>query len=173
MDDASRWDAVEEAVELLREGELESAQQALDGVLKEDPQNQYAWYYTGTVQFERGQFIDASVSYREALRFAPKYLAAAVGLGHALRLAGRAEEAVTAGMIALDIARTREVDATTTDSDAHWLLALAYAQLNKPDLAIRHAEAFLLGNPELEAQAEAKALLDSLRGQARPLKSVN
>lgn len=173
MDDAARWDAVEEAIELLREGEFDAAQRALDAVLKEDPQNQYAWYYTGTAQFERGQFAEAAVAYREALRFAPKYLGAAIGLGHSLRLAGRPEEAITAGMIALDIARTREFDATNNDTDAHWLLALTYAQLNKPDLAIRHAEAFLLGNPELEAQAEAKALIDSLRGQARPLKSVN
>jgi tetratricopeptide (TPR) repeat protein len=170
-DENARWDAVEEAVELLREGLLSDAERALDAVLKRDPDNHYAWHYVGVLHFERGAFVEASSAYREALRRAPRYLGAAVGLGHSLRMAGRLDEAIRAALEALEIARARGDD--SEDGDVHWLLALCYAQKNKPDLAIRHAEMFLASNPELEAQAEAQALIETLRGKARPLKSVN
>lgn len=171
MDDSLRWDAVEEAVELLREREYNAASAELDLVLKNDPNNHYAWNYSGVLHFERGEFIEAAESYKEALRLSPVYLGAAVGLGHSLRMAGKIDEAIRAAEKALEIARQRE--ASAEDGDAHWVLALCYSQKNKPDLAIRHAEMFLASNPEFEAQGDAKALIDTLRGQAKPLKSVN
>jgi tetratricopeptide (TPR) repeat protein len=171
MDDGARWDAVEEAVELLREREYAAAERALDAVIAADPDNPYAWHFLGVLRFEQGQFSDSAQGYREALRCAPKYLGAAIGLGHALRMLGRLEEAVRAGERAIDLAR--ETEASPNDGDAHWLLALCFAQLAKPDLAIRHAEAFIASHPELEAKAEADALLETLRGKARPLRSVN
>ncbi len=171
MDDSSRWDAVEEAAELLREREFNAAALQLDGVLKMDPSNHYAWNFTGVLLFERGEFEEAAAAYREALTLSPRYLGAALGLGHSLRIAERIDDAIRAGELALTIVRGG--DALAEDGDAHWLLALCYSQKNKPDLAIRHAEAFLASNPELEAQADAKALIDTLRGRARPLKSVD
>ncbi len=171
MDDGARWDAVEEAVELLREREYAQAQRVLDAVLARDPENPYAWHFAAVLRFERGQFAEAAQDYREALRWAPRYLGAAVGLGHALRMLGRLEEALRAGERAIELAR--ETETSVNDGDAHWLLALCYSQLGKPDLAIRHAEAFVASNPELEARAEAEALLETLRGKARPLRSVN
>lgn len=170
-DDSSRWDAVDEAAELLREREFNAALRELDAVLKADPDNQYAWNFLGILFFERGEFEESAASYREALKRSPKYLGAAVGLGHAQRMAGKIDEAMMAAELALTISRGAE--SPSEDGDAHWLLALCFVQKNKPDLAIRHAEAFLASNPEVEAQADAKALIDTLRGQAKPLESVN
>jgi len=170
-DDRSRWDAVEEAVELLRECEYDAATRELDAVLKSDPDNHYAWNFLGVIFFERGQFEEAAASYREALLRAPRYLGAAIGLGHAQRMAGKIDDAIQSAHLALTIARSAEQP--SEDGDAHWLLALCYVQKNKPELAIRHAEAFLESHPEFEAQADAKVLLDTLRGKAKPLRPVN
>lgn len=171
MDDSARWDAVEEAAELLREREFNAAAKELDAVLRADPENAYAWNFTGVLLFERGEFEEATAAYKEAVRLSPRYLGAALGLGHSLRMAGRIDDAIRAGEGALVIVRASQ--ASAEDGDAHWLLALCYSQKSKPDLAVRHAEAFLATNPELEAQADAKALIDTLRGQTRALKSVN
>lgn len=171
MDDGARWEAVEEAVELLREREYTAAERELDRVIESDPGNAYAWHFAGVLHFERGEFQQAVESYREALRCSPKYLGAAVGVGHSLRMLDRLDEAIRAGEHAVQLAR--ELETSANDGDAHWLLALCYAQKGKVDLAIRHAEAFLGSHPELEAQGDAEALLQTLRGKARPLKSVN
>lgn len=84
-DDQSRWDAVDEAAELLREREFNAALRELDAVLKADPDNQYAWNFLGILFFERGDFEESAASYREALKRSPKYLGAAIGMGHADR----------------------------------------------------------------------------------------
>jgi hypothetical protein len=50
---------------------------------------------------------------------------------------------------------------------------LAYAAKNDYARAIRHVEAFIKSNPEVEAKYEAEALLQTLQGKASPLKPVD
>ncbi|MDP3275873.1 MAG: tetratricopeptide repeat protein [Deltaproteobacteria bacterium] len=170
MEDHRHWDAVEEAVELLRERDYSLAESALDDALKADSDNPYAWFYLGVVHFEQGQHDKSAIAYGEALKRSPNYLGAAVGLGHCMRLLGRHDDALRAGQLALDIARN---NGTTEDGDAHWLIALTFAAKKDATRAIRHAELFLASRPELEAQADAEAMIQSLREKARHLHSVS
>ncbi|NUQ77025.1 MAG: tetratricopeptide repeat protein, partial [Polyangiaceae bacterium] len=82
------WDAVEEATELLIEERYVEALIELRRVIKNDPKNPYAFNYLGVALFETGELEAARDAYRAAIRLAPDYLAARVGLSHALRTLG-------------------------------------------------------------------------------------
>lgn len=170
MDDGSRWDAVEEATELLREKDFAGAERELDAVLRRDPANPYAWHFLGAVHFEQSQFDKSLAAYREAVRLSPRYFGAILGVAHSLRLLGKLDDAISITEKLLKLLRD---ETTKEDGDAHWLLALAYAAKGKVDQAIRHAEHYLMTHPELEARGDAEALLQSLRLKARPLKAVD
>src|SRR5262245_22971443 len=78
--DAARWDAVEEATELLREERFVEAMLALRNVIQADPKNPYAYSFLGTALFDAGQREAARDAYRAAIALAPNYLGARVGL---------------------------------------------------------------------------------------------
>jgi tetratricopeptide (TPR) repeat protein len=160
----ARWDAVEEAAELLREGDREAAMRELRAVLDRDPENPYAHYFLAAAHFEAGDFEAARQAYEAALAHAPAYLGAVVGLGHALRMLGRHAEAIRAGERALAMSHEPQ-----GDPDAHFLLGLTYAARGDKAKALRHVEAFLASNPEVEARYEAEALRQTLQGKAKPL----
>jgi tetratricopeptide (TPR) repeat protein len=163
---AERWDAVEEATELLRDGDHEGAARELRAVLDGDPQNPYAHHFLGAVHFERGDFADAQTEYERAIALAPQYLGAVVALGHALRMQGKLDDAIRTGERALTMA------GESGDPDARYLLGLTYAARGNTHAAIENLEAFLASNPEVEARYEAEAMLDTLKGKAKPLTPV-
>ena len=162
-----QWEEVEEATELLLEGQTDAAVAHLTDVLRRDPSNAYAHYFMAGVCFEREDFESARASYATALRHAPGYRGALLGLGHACRLLGRLEEAVRAGERALAMAGDRG------DADAHFLLGTTYAVGGNTAEAIRHIEAYLASHPEMESRYEAEALLQTLQGKARPLEPAD
>jgi tetratricopeptide (TPR) repeat protein len=155
--DAAHWDAVEEAVELLLEGNHHAALSALRDAIKRDPRNPYAYYYTGTALFEVGRFDECIAAYRAALKLAPNYLAARTGLAQALRIEGNYREAIAEAR--------RALDQSPGDSDALFALGLAQASAGQPKAAIRSLEAFLESGPEFEIAVEAQAMLRRLRDE--------
>jgi len=158
-DDAAQWDAVEEATELMLEGEYHDALVKLRDVIRDDPRNPYAFHYTGAALFELGQFEAAAAAYRAAARIAPRYTGARVGLSHCLRIMEETRAAMYEAREALKI--------TPGDGDALWALGLAQAAAGDKSGAVRSIEAFLATNPEFEVAQEAKAMIEKLLGRAR------
>ncbi len=152
--DAARWEAIEEATELLLEGDPHEALFILRDVVKADPGNPYAYYYIGTAMFEVGRFDAAIDAYEAALKLAPRYIAARVGLSHSLRIEG---EYVSA----LEQAR-KALEQVPGDGDALFALGLALASSGDRVAAIRALTGFLNTNPELEISLEARAMLEKL-----------
>jgi tetratricopeptide (TPR) repeat protein len=153
-DDASQWEAVEEATELLLDGDPHEALYRLREVVREDPTNPYAFYYIGTAMFEVGRFDAAVDAYEAALRISPRYLAARVGLSHALRIEGEVRAALKHAKKALEH--------FPGDGDSLFALGLALASNHDKEGAIRALQAFLNTSPELEISLEARAMLEKL-----------
>ena len=154
--DPAHWEEVEDAVELLLEKNHHEALQLLRDVIKRNPRNPYAYYYTGTALFEVGRFDECALAYQAALKLSPRYLAARTGLAQALRIGGDYAGAIAEARRALDQA--------PSDSDALFALGLAQASSGDARGAIRTLEAFLESGPEFEISVEARALLSRLRG---------
>ncbi len=162
--DAARWQAVEEAAELLREGDAEGAIPLLRAELERDPGNVYAHFHLGNALAHAGKHGPALAAYAEAERRAPAYLGAVVAKGWCLHELGRFAEAVRAGQRALEL--------RPEDPDALYLLGVSHAEMGDRRAAIEHLERYLATRPEVEARHEAEALLTALRGKARPIEPV-
>lgn len=152
--DAARWDEVEEATELLMEGNYDAALEALRDVLQKSPKNAYAYYYTGVACYELGRLEPARDAYRAAVLVAPNYLAARVALSNVLRKLGELDEALVEAKEALG----RFPD----DGDALHAAGLAHAARGDKRKAIEYLERFLATNPELEVQLEVRGTIDAL-----------
>lgn len=152
--DAAHWDAIEEAAELLQEERYADALLALREVLRADPRNPYAYHYLGVAFFETAQREAARDAYRAAVRLAPNYLGARVGLSHALRVLGDFEGAIR---------EAREAQRRfPRDPDAMHAAGLAHAARGEHAAARRNLEGFLASNPEFEAATEVRSVLESL-----------
>jgi len=161
--DAARWEAVEEATELLMEGAQAQALTALRDVLEADPQNSYAFFYLGTALFEMGQHGPSRDAYRAAVRLSPNYLGARVGLSQSLRKLGEPEAALDQAEEAL----RRFPD----DGDALYAAATCLAAMGRVKRAIEVFRRFLETGPEVESQIETQGILDTL-AQAREGQAV-
>jgi Flp pilus assembly protein TadD len=157
-DDAAQWDVVEEASEMMLEGDYHEALTRLRDIIKSDPSNPYAFFYTGTALFEIGQFEAAAHAYRAAIKISPRYTGARVGLSHCLRIDDDPRAAVAEARRALEIA--------PGDGDALFALGLAQAALGDNVSARRSLEAFLNTGPEFEASTEARAILERMTAPA-------
>ena len=153
-EDAARWEAVEEATELLLENDPHEALYVLKRIVKEDPKNPYAYYYIGTAMFEVGRFDAAVDAYEAALKVSPRYLAARVGLSHALRIEGE--------VAAAERQARKALEQVPGDGDALFALGLALASGGDRKGAMQAIRAFLNTNPELEVSLEARAMLEKL-----------
>jgi Flp pilus assembly protein TadD len=152
--DAEHWSAVEEATEVLLDGDPKQALVLLRGVLEADPKNPYALHYTGVAMFELKKYEPARDAYRAAVTMAPNYLAARVGLSQSLRMAGDASGAYVAAEEALE----RFPD----DPELLYAGGLALAALGRRKKARAMLQRFLASGPELEAQLEARGVIEML-----------
>ncbi len=162
--DAAHWAAVEEATELLHEERFREALEVLRDVIRNDPQNAYAFFFLGQALYEVGELQPSRDAYRAALRLAPQHLGARVALTHVLRKLGETRDAVSEGAVALEQA--------PTDGDVLYALGLAYLARGDNVAARRHLEAFLRAKPELETRIEVEGLLQSMEGPG-PIKDEN
>lgn len=154
--DAAHWAAVEEATELLHEERFREALEVLRDVVRDDPQNPYAFFFLGQALYEVGELEPSRDAYRAALRLAPEHLGARVALTHVLRKLGETREAVSEGVVALQQA--------PTDGDVLYALGLAYLARGDNIAARRHLEAFLRAGPELETRLEVEGMLQAMAG---------
>ena len=152
--DAAHWEAVEEVAELLNEERFREALALLHEIVKKDPSNPYAFFFTGQALYEVGEIEPARDAYRAALRLAPKHLGARVALSHVLRKTGELRDAVKEGMVALELA--------PHDADALYAVVLAYLAKGEKTAARRYLEAFLKMKPELETRMEVEGLLQAM-----------
>lgn len=159
--DEARWSAVEEAIELLHEDDVDGAIAALREVLLADAGNVHAHYYLGLSFMRKEKAGAALAAFAEATHRDPQHLGAHVYQGWCLYELGRFEEAIDAGERALEI--------RGDDDEALHLLGVAYAETGRKSAAIGYLERFLKGRPSAEDRVEAEALLTTLRGHARPM----
>lgn len=148
------WSAVEEATELLVEERYVEALIELRRVIKADPKNPYAYHYLGVALFETGEIEASRDAYRAALKLAPNYLAARVGLSHTLRTLGDAEGALREAKEALR--------RFPKDGDALHAAGLAHAARGNKHLAKEHLERYLQSGPEAESALEVRQILEML-----------
>jgi tetratricopeptide (TPR) repeat protein len=153
--DAEHWEAVENAVELLMSGDHHEALAELRDIIARDPENAYAYHHTGTAMFELERYEAARDAYRAAVRLAPRYLGARIGLVHALRLIGDADGAVAEAREALKL--------FPDDADATFALGVALGARGERREAVRTLRKFLALNPELEVQLEVQGIIDMLQ----------
>jgi tetratricopeptide (TPR) repeat protein len=153
-DDAAHWMAVEEACEVLLEERFEEGLGLLRDVIKADPMNPYAYHFAGAALYELRQLEPARDAYRAAIRFAPSYLAARLGLAHVLRELGDARGALVAAQEALA--------QFPRDPEAMRAAGLAHAALGQRKAARRHLEGYVGGSPELESRLEVQQILEML-----------
>jgi tetratricopeptide (TPR) repeat protein len=152
--DAARWDAVEEAIELLQEKRFVEALVALRAVIKADPRNAYAYHFLGTAFFEAGEREAARDAYQAAVALAPNYLGARVALSQVLRLLGDAKRALSHAKEALR--------RFPNDADAMYAAGLAHAALGNRAAARQNLSGFLAKGPEFEAAVEVRQILETL-----------
>jgi len=163
-DDAARWDAVDEAAELLREERSAEAIPMLRATLERDPGNVYAHFYLGSALAHEGRHGPALAAFTEAEKRAPEYLGAVVAKGWCLHELDRFAEAIRAGERALEL--------RAEDPDALYLLGMTHAEHGGRRAAIGYLERFVATRPKVEARHEAEALIAALKGKARPLEPV-
>lgn len=155
-----RWEAAEEAAELLAEGDQEGAIRFAQAVIERDPKNEYAFFFLGCAFFEKGEYAKAMKAFVSALEIAPEYLGAMVHLGNALRMLGRHDEALRVGKQVL----AKSPD----DGDALHLIGATYFARGDRDLARSYLERFLETRPEAEVLVEVEGMLQTLRGEVIP-----
>ncbi len=161
--DAARWEAVEDATELLHEERYREAMVALRDVLARDPRNAYAYYFLGIAFFEVGELEASRDAYAACLKLAPGHLGARVALTHVLRMLGDTRGALREGMAALSRA--------PGDPDALHAVGLAYHAHGDLRAARKYLEAYLATNPEFEVAVETRALLESFPQGPRAAKA--
>ena len=159
-EDGQRWEAVEEATELLHEERFREAMVELRRVLEGDPRNAYAYNFLGVAFFEVGEIEPARDAYQAALRISPQYLGARVALSHVLRTLGDSRGAIREGMAALS--------QSPGDPDALHAIGLAHHARGDDAAARKYLEAYLETKPEFEVAVEVRGLLGSIGGGPPP-----
>ena len=150
--DGERWDAVDEATELLHEERYREALAELRGVLEVDPKNAYAYHFLGIAFFELGEIEAARDAYAACLRLSPAHLGARVAYCHVLRILGDLRGALREGTAALS--------QSPGDPDALHAVGLVYHARGDEVAARKYLEAFLEAGAEFEVALEVRALLE-------------
>jgi predicted TPR repeat methyltransferase len=85
-----------EAIELLRNEQIDAAENAFDEVLRREPEQPDALHFMGVVRHTQGRSDEAVALIREALERVPDHVTAWNNLGNVLLSASRIDEAVSA-----------------------------------------------------------------------------
>lgn len=126
---SDRWEDVSDAVELLTEGEVDAAVQALRAIAMRDPTNADAHYWLGRALVRRQEMGPAMMALQMAVKQAPDFLGAWVELGLCQRELGQLDAAIRSAATALGL--------RADDSDALHLLGVAHAERGgEGDLAL-------------------------------------
>jgi tetratricopeptide (TPR) repeat protein len=160
VDREQAWDAAQEGAELIVEGEPERARGVLEALVREQPDNEYAYFFLGSAHYELGNHHKALAAYVKALELAPGYLGAMVNAGHTLRMLGRYDQAIRMGHAVL--ARDQ------ADPDALYLLGTAHFARGDSAEAERYLNRLLETRPGPELLNEVQGMLEQLRGSAQP-----
>ncbi len=152
--DSRHWEAIEEAAEILQEGNFEGALLELKRVLFEDSQNPYAFNLLGTALWELDRLEPARDAFKAATLVSPTFLGARVSLSHVHRRLKELEEAEQAARTALTY--------FPRDGEAMHALGLALAARGKRGEARKSLEGYLATNPEFEAATEVRGVLEML-----------
>ena len=155
--DSERWDAAQVGADLLTEGLADEAARELEALVARDPDNEYAWFFLGSVRYEQERYADAMRAYVRALECKPEYPGAMLHLGHTMRMLGHHAHAIRLGKQLL--ARDAE------DPDALYLLGTASFAHGDDAAARGYLERFVATRPEPEAMIEATGMLQVLRGE--------
>ncbi len=147
-------------MELLHSGELDAAIDELLRVIRDDPQNEYAFHFLGHAYFEKEAYKEALKSYVEALALVPDYLGAMLGAGQTLRMLGEYDRAIRMGQ--------RVLQKQENDQDALFLVGATHFQKGENQAAKRYLERFLETSPELEVALEVEGMLQVIRGEVLP-----
>jgi Flp pilus assembly protein TadD len=152
--DSRHWEAIEEAAEMLQEGNFEGALLELKRVLFADPQNPYAFNLLGTALWELDRLEPARDAFKAATLVSPTFLGARVSLSHVHRRLKELEEAEQEARTALTY--------FPRDGEAMHALGLALAARGKRGEARKSLEGYLATNPEFEAATEVRGVLEML-----------
>lgn len=152
--DERHWEAIEEASELVAEGDLEAGLAELKRAIEKDPNNPYAYNLLGNTLFELKQLEPARDAFHAAVLVSPDFLGARVSLAHVHHALRNFEEAERQARIALE--------RFPKDGDARHALGMALAARGKRGEARKNLEGFLASNPELEAATEVRSILEML-----------
>ena len=158
--DETKWDAVEEAVEMLQTGDVEDAVTALSAAAQEEPDNEYVHFFLGQAWFEKKSYDKALACYVRALELKPRYPGAMIAAGHTLRMLGDHQRAMRMGQQALALNKD--------DPDALYLLGVVHFQRGEEPQARLMLERFLETGPEIEVALEVEGMLQTLRGEVAP-----
>ena len=154
------WVTVEEAAELLQEGQVDEAITELTAVLEADANNPYAHHFLGHANYEKEDFPRALAAYVRALDLCPGYPGAMIGAGQSLRMMGEFERAIRMGK---EILRLRNDDA-----DALFLLGATYFQRGENKLAHGFLQRYLETSPDIEVAMEVEGMMQVIRGEVLP-----
>jgi cytochrome c-type biogenesis protein CcmH/NrfG len=163
MEREAAWEAAQEGAELIAEHEPERAVAMLEGLIREDPKNEYAFFFLGSAHFEMREYVKALAAYVAALKLVPTYLGAMINAGHTLRMLGRYDQAIRMAHEVLGRAKD--------DPDALFLLGASHFARGDNAAATQFLTRYLHTGPEIEAAIEAEGMLQILRGEVVPAES--
>ena len=155
MDPEQAWDAAQEGAELIAEGEPDRARRVLEELVRDQPVNEYAYFFLGSAHYELGNHHKALAAYVKALELAPGYVGAMINAGHTLRMLGRYDQAIRMGHAVL--ARDKH------DPDALFLLGTSHFALGDYADAERWLNRLLETRPGPELLNEIQGMLEQLR----------
>jgi tetratricopeptide (TPR) repeat protein len=151
------WESVEEAAELISDGEHASAISMLHEILTREPDNEYAYYYLGCAHYELEEYDRALKGYVKALELAPTYIGAMLHAGHTLRMLGRYAEAMRMGQQILL--------RSPSDPDALFLIGSAAFARGDDAKAKDFLVRYLGTSPEIEVATEVNGMLQLIEAR--------
>lgn len=158
--DDDGWDAAQEGADLIAEGEAEAAVIVLTQLAVQQPRNEHAYFFLGAAHYELGKWDLALAAYVKTLEIKPQFIGAMIAAGHALRMLGRHDQALRMG--------NEVLKRDKNDADALFLLGATHFARDDGAAAVGYLERFIDTRPEAEVAAEARGMLQVLRGEIAP-----